>query len=1160
MSTDGIDFGELVFKAASPDFVPLTLDCYDFGGQAIYYPSHEFFLARLAIYLITVNATELTDAPLRRLRYWVRNVKAFTERSGAPIVLVCTHADLLTEDQKARFWADHPLSVLLEGLDVDLAAQHLVSCRTGEGIPALLQHLEQLGRTPSRFPPIPGYFIDYEAALHSSSGDQFGRTSAADCFRMGNALGLNRDRVNIALQYLVNVGTVLYFQGTREQPQSECYLMQPRALANLFRSILTTRHQFTHRGLLQKSDLFLHIWRDVPSERDKEMLLAVLEQFELILRTAEPDTLLVPSLLPPDPPAISSQFWPEFTGNEVGRVIKVTFLLKGFFPRVLFRAYHFGFVEVSWRHGVLVSLRDALGSITEQDNTLSIRARFSSVATDGILLFTQLLAGVESVFESYGKGSDWHSLDMLVPYRSAVNRREAQIPYLKCIEALKRGENRISIGSESPLLDLLIPDITLAHIKHIPESELEVGRVLGEGGFGVVHYAVWRERPVAVKSVKFDASANPLAVVRDFCREVDIMSRLHDPCLVTIYGVTDSPMPALVMEYVASGDLATNFHFPDPDLEKQRAKVKSLESIFKCNRLLMGLLDHQSEEDQTEINNLKAIIRKASRRWFKRLEQVEWKFEAMQEIQLELQAVIDLKGPQLRTRILESDRRLGLDIRLRVAHDVAQGLSFLHSCNPPFVHNDVRSPNVFLVQIQDAGQPAARLADYGLVRWRSGPLKMGLDSWQWLAPEVIDGRSASGFTERADIYSFGIILWETLNGAGLNPPFSEHEGRFAQLTQLKKAIKEENLRPTLSEYCREMFAGDPRLELVNALLSQCFQSSPTARPSAHQLVTELRQLLGLPPLAALPQPDPETIFSVKVQPQRLFELSRIQRTQFWTCSCGCENRATKSCATCERARASTRVMTMCFHGGLWLGLKTGVFMRVPGSASEELVQFSLPREEPVLSLAVSRDCVWALSSSYLCSTAGQIVRLDKSKGHAICLTTAGSRLWLLQYSDCTNIAVFRTSAHKVMTVPQLVTVAAAADPYTALASATLIQVYKRGKAFSSFPFDCRSTRLVDACFYGKKLIVASLNEVTAFSRTGDVLHRVDCGLVNVRCVAGEWAGTTSGLYSLSGWLSVAGHGEIACLLLSGQELWAADNTGKVVYCYRTNLALPSEDT
>lgn len=52
-----------------------------------------------------------------------------------------------------------------------------------------------------------------------------------------------------------------------------------------------------------------------------------------------------------------------------------------------------------------------------------------------------------------------------------------------------------------------------------------------------------------------------------------------------------------------------------------------------------------------------------------------------------------------------------------------------------------------------------KVADFGLSRIKCDlhPLTGGLGTYQWMAPEVI---SHSRYTESADVYSFGIVLWE----------------------------------------------------------------------------------------------------------------------------------------------------------------------------------------------------------------------------------------------------------------------------------------------------------------------------------------------------------------------------------------------------------------
>ena len=64
------------------------------------------------------------------------------------------------------------------------------------------------------------------------------------------------------------------------------------------------------------------------------------------------------------------------------------------------------------------------------------------------------------------------------------------------------------------------------------------------------------------------------------------------------------------------------------------------------------------------------------------------------------------------------------------------------------------------------GSGVVKVADFGLSRLQAAtygePLTAELGTWQWMAPEVVapwDKRGAV-YTEKADVYSFGIVMWE----------------------------------------------------------------------------------------------------------------------------------------------------------------------------------------------------------------------------------------------------------------------------------------------------------------------------------------------------------------------------------------------------------------
>ena len=92
----------------------------------------------------------------------------------------------------------------------------------------------------------------------------------------------------------------------------------------------------------------------------------------------------------------------------------------------------------------------------------------------------------------------------------------------------------------------------------IDPADLEFGRVLGQGAFGVVSRGKWRGRDVAVKQIKKSAIGNEQAV-RDFEVEIRRMAALqpHEN-VVQLYGVVqlENGDIGAVFEFCAQGALA----------------------------------------------------------------------------------------------------------------------------------------------------------------------------------------------------------------------------------------------------------------------------------------------------------------------------------------------------------------------------------------------------------------------------------------------------------------------------------------------------------------------------------------------------------------------------------------------------------------------------
>uniref|UniRef100_K3XUW7 Protein kinase domain-containing protein n=1 Tax=Setaria italica TaxID=4555 RepID=K3XUW7_SETIT len=165
--------------------------------------------------------------------------------------------------------------------------------------------------------------------------------------------------------------------------------------------------------------------------------------------------------------------------------------------------------------------------------------------------------------------------------------------------------------------------------------------------------------------------------------------------------------------------------------------------------------------------------------------------------------------------------------RLLIAMDVAFGMEYLHGKN--IVHFDLKSDNL-LVNLRDPQRPICKVGDLGLSKVKCQTLISGgvRGTLPWMAPELLNG-SSSLVSEKVDVFSFGIVMWELLTG---EEPYAElHYGAIIG------GIVNNTLRPRVPESC------DPQWR---ALMEQCWAAEPSERPSFTEVGNSLRAMAASP--------------------------------------------------------------------------------------------------------------------------------------------------------------------------------------------------------------------------------------------------------------------------------------------------------------------------
>jgi hypothetical protein len=162
---------------------------------------------------------------------------------------------------------------------------------------------------------------------------------------------------------------------------------------------------------------------------------------------------------------------------------------------------------------------------------------------------------------------------------------------------------------------------------------------------------------------------------------------------------------------------------------------------------------------------------------------------------------------------------LTLQYTLRVAQDVAQGLAHLHRAK--IMHLDMKPANVLVAALTLEADTCVKLADFGLSQSRDSAASFKGDYVEgtllYMAPEMLREKL---FSQKGDIFSFGMTMWETLKR---EQPYSGEKHR-----KLKKAEFEEvRERGELPGELTEIEPIEVR-ELLSKMLSLDHEARPTA--------------------------------------------------------------------------------------------------------------------------------------------------------------------------------------------------------------------------------------------------------------------------------------------------------------------------------------------
>ncbi|XP_026557149.1 mitogen-activated protein kinase kinase kinase 13 [Pseudonaja textilis] len=164
--------------------------------------------------------------------------------------------------------------------------------------------------------------------------------------------------------------------------------------------------------------------------------------------------------------------------------------------------------------------------------------------------------------------------------------------------------------------------------------------------------------------------------------------------------------------------------------------------------------------------------------------------------------------------VLRAGRKITPRLLVDWSTGIASGMNYLHLHK--IIHRDLKSPNVLVTH-----NDTVKISDFGTSKELSDKsTKMSFaGTVAWMAPEVIRNEPVS---EKVDIWSFGVVLWELLTG---EIPYKDVDS-----SAIIWGVGSNSLHLPVPSTCPDGF---------KILMKQTWQSKPRNRPSFRQTLMHL---------------------------------------------------------------------------------------------------------------------------------------------------------------------------------------------------------------------------------------------------------------------------------------------------------------------------------
>jgi nucleoside phosphorylase/GTPase SAR1 family protein len=290
-STDGIEISPWEFQHHCPEEnkeVTFQANIWDFGGQAIYHSTHQFFLSKRSVYvLLADDRKEETD-----FYYWLSIIELLGKE--CPVFIIKNYREkekssIPVEELKKRF-PQVQGSIALDLKQPEARQWH----RLVQRLKNALTELPHVGDT------LPAKWKIVRQDLRERAENKAHYLSLDDYKQICQSHDFDQEKQQLQLsRYLHDLGTCLHFQD--DAVLRNTFVLNPEWATDAVYNLLDTPAVRKRGGRFRQQEM-AEAWRDSIYDGKHPELLQLLLNFKLSYRLRGRDEYIIPALLSEDKP------------------------------------------------------------------------------------------------------------------------------------------------------------------------------------------------------------------------------------------------------------------------------------------------------------------------------------------------------------------------------------------------------------------------------------------------------------------------------------------------------------------------------------------------------------------------------------------------------------------------------------------------------------------------------------------------------------------------------------------------------------------------------------------------------------------------------------------------------------------------------------------